>query len=199
MPTIASRLRPGTRLLRVATLASLLLITTLGCGSFRSSTDGMQNSMGLDACTGCGQEDCHAGFCICTKDYVRCLDEKQAVHDAIARAKIAMRSDYASKPSKDVRAGYRDAFVDITLGASGELPPVPPERYWSVCYRTADGHARARDWFAGYGAGASRALATCRQRYNTIPSSGQAAFTAGQTPASTNHHPFLGYPAGAGW
>ena len=200
MSLIASPLRRFSRRLAVAALSSVLLSALLGCGSFRHPANNSSGEWDPNACAGCGDADCNDGFCLCTRRYVRCFDEKQVIHDAIARANFAMRTDYSSRPSTDVRAGYRDAFIDIALGASGEVPPVPPERYWTVCYRTADGHARANDWFAGYRTGAGRALTSCRQRYNSVPASGQTAFAAGLEPVSTTNSPYFNSPAdNAGW
>ncbi len=83
-----------------------------------------------------------------------------------------MRRSYAEPPSFDFQDGYRHAFVEVALGGDGQVPSVPPERYWSTCYRTAAGHQLAQDWFAGYVCGAGRALSLYRYQFNEVATSG---------------------------
>ncbi len=104
--------------------------------------------------------------------YSRCLDEQLASHEAVRRANRSMRRTYAEAPSFDFQDGYRRAFVDVALGGDGQVPSVPPERYWSTCYRTAVGHQLAQDWFAGYVCGAGRALSLYRYQFNEVATSG---------------------------
>ncbi len=72
------------------------------------------------------------------------------------------------KPSKAFRDGYREAYVDIALGESGEVPPVPPEEYWAAHYRTAAGYQEIQEWFTGYKLGAEHAWADGRYEFNQI-------------------------------
>lgn len=72
------------------------------------------------------------------------------------------------KPSKTFRDGYRQAYIDIALGESGEVPPVPPEEYWAAHYRTPAGYQEIQEWFTGYKLGAEHALADGRNEYNKI-------------------------------
>ncbi|MFV0446606.1 MAG: hypothetical protein ACK5Q5_23800 [Planctomycetaceae bacterium] len=109
-------------------------------------------------------------MCVEHHCYCRKLDD---CHTAFA----ARRCAYGSLPARegcDYRRGYTQAFVDVALGRTGEAPPVPPQRYWSVCFRSSCGDDRANDWYAGYRDGASQAIAQCGGQCNQIPSSGTA-------------------------
>lgn len=72
------------------------------------------------------------------------------------------------KPSKAFRKGYLQAYTDVALGESGEVPPVPPEEYWAAHYRTPQGYLEIQEWFTGYKLGAEHALADGRNDYNKI-------------------------------
>ncbi len=106
------------------------------------------------------------------ESYSRFVDEHFASHEAVRRANRSMRRTYAQAPSFDFQDGYRRAFVEVALGGNGEVPSVPPERYWSTCYRTAAGHQLAQDWFAGYVCGSGRALSLYRYQFNEVATSG---------------------------
>lgn len=149
-----------------------------------ATSDNVCSTCDSAVCAACDGGECTNWHKLPCDHYVRCIDEKVTRHEAAYRANEAMRFDYVEAPSTDVQDGYRSAFVDVALGASGEVPPVPPERYWSTCYRTAEGHAAAQDWFAGYTVGASRALATCRHQFRTVPSAGRTQFGAESTPST---------------
>lgn len=173
----------------MAVTAACVMITAVGC---LSTPDTALGEVACSDCEPCASgeacSDCDSCNPLCylpSPHYVRCVDEKLTRHEAAYRAEVAMRSDYNAPPSADVQAGYRAAFVDVALGASGEVPPVPPQPYWGNCYRTAEGHARAQDWFSGYETGAARAMATCRQCFNKVPSSGQTAFVSDNTSTTT--------------
>lgn len=71
--------------------------------------------------------------------------------------------------SRDFSTGFVQAYVDVAEGGSGNTPAVPPERYWKRCNRTASGHGRAEEWFAGYRAGAQLAEAECNREFNQVP------------------------------
>ncbi|MBI1310289.1 hypothetical protein GC176_03200 [bacterium] len=77
---------------------------------------------------------------------------------------------------QDYKRGYTQAFIDVANGESGEVPAVPPPRYWNTAYRSERGRKAADCWFDGYRTGAADAaikLASLRQ----IASSGD--WTAG--------------------
>lgn len=140
-------------------LGLLLLIALTGCTCGRGGCSPCGSSCG----SGCGPIVCCEHCCYCRK-----LD---ALHTNI----VARRCAQASLPANvscDYSQGYSQAFVDVALGRTGVAPPVPPQRYWSVCFRSPCGDARAADWYAGYNAGAELALAQCGGECNRVPSSG---------------------------
>ncbi len=126
--------------------------------------------------TACSSDDCEACICLPMHRYSRCLDEHFASHEASRRAYASMQQCYPEPPNIDFQSGYRQAFVDVALGGDGVVPAVPPECYWSTCYRTAEGHQHAEDWFSGYTAGAERATAHCRYQFNRVASSGATPY-----------------------
>lgn len=73
--------------------------------------------------------------------------------------KELLRQQWQSKtylPS-DFKRGYLQAFVDVANGESGDVPAVPPPRYWNTAYRSAKGRLAADHWFDGYRKGAADA------------------------------------------
>ena len=119
----------------------------------------------------CGDGSCTAAGCVAGPQYSRCFDEHVAARGAIKRADRSLKACYARRPPVDFQDGYRQAFIDIALGGRGQVPAVPPERYWSTCYRTAEGHQLAQHWFAGYAAGGARALSLPRYQFNEVAAS----------------------------
>lgn len=97
-------------------------------------------------------------------------DIKVVKKNAKMCAHKSMRS-LGGRFSRDFKDGFETAYTDISLGASGATPPIPPEKYWKAHFRTLRGHARAQQWFEGYRAGAQHAEATGFTRFNEIPSS----------------------------
>ncbi|MEZ6050332.1 MAG: hypothetical protein R3C02_02925 [Planctomycetaceae bacterium] len=150
------------------------LIMCIGCLHWGPDTA----KYGCDTCqTGdCYSKDCESCFCLPKHRYWRPFDEAYARHEASKRAWRSILEHYPERPNEDFQYGYGQAFVDVALGGDGTVPPVPPECYWSTCYRTAAGHQRAQDWFAGYIAGAGHATAHCRYQFNRVAASGQTAF-----------------------
>lgn len=59
--------------------------------------------------------------------------------------------------SKHYKAGFRDAFQDVANGESGEVPPVPPPKYWNTHYRTEKGKRCVEMYFDGYRTGSALA------------------------------------------
>jgi hypothetical protein len=128
---------------------------------------------------GCGAGGCGAGGCgpiVCCESHCYCrrLDD---CHTEMVARRCACEL-LTGRECRDYRLGFTQAFVDVALGRTGQAPPVPPERYWSVCFRSACGQDRVADWYAGYREGAEIALARCGGTCQTIPSSG-AAYQAG--------------------
>ncbi len=54
-------------------------------------------------------------------------------------------------------AGFRDGYVDVATGGSGCPPSVPPRKYWSWKYQTAEGQCKVAAWFEGFAHGARAA------------------------------------------
>lgn len=61
--------------------------------------------------------------------------------------------------SKHYKAGFRDSFSDIANGESGEVPAVPPPKYWNTHYRTTKGKQCVELYFDGYRSGSALAAA----------------------------------------
>ncbi|QDV48614.1 hypothetical protein [Gimesia fumaroli] len=93
---------------------------------------------------------------------------KHAARKCAKRSLKTMACNCKDKPSKAFRKGYQQAYIDIALGDSGEVPPVPPEEYWAAHYRTPQGYLEVQEWFTGYKLGAEHALADGRYDYNNI-------------------------------
>lgn len=129
----------------------------------------------VSGCTSCGsygRGSCGAacGPCLCPECccYNRKLDDW---HTCLTARKCAALS-LSGHECRDYRLGYTQAFVDVALGKTGAVPPVPPQRYWSVCFRSQCGHDRAADWYAGYRDGAAVAESQCGTTCRTIASPG---------------------------
>lgn len=58
---------------------------------------------------------------------------------------------------KDCRAGFRDGYMGIAAGGDGCNPVLPPRRYWSWRYQSAEGQGRVAAWFDAYPHGARAA------------------------------------------
>lgn len=92
--------------------------------------------------------------------YKRIPDNISTKSGARQAAQAGLRQERREQRlSCDYRLGYEQAFVDVALGASGDVPALPPANYWKSCARSPDGHQKAQQWFSGYAAGASRAKA----------------------------------------
>ncbi len=103
--------------------------------------------------------------------YSRFHDNMLTRHDA---RKLACRELHANKcpgcVGCDYRKGYEQAFIDVSLGATGDVPALPPANFWTNCARTPGGHEKARDWFQGYADGAIAAKAIY-EPYNKVAAS----------------------------
>lgn len=72
--------------------------------------------------------------------------------------------------SEDFAAGFRDGYADfLESGGNGSPPAVPPLRYRRSGYLNPEGHARIRDYFAGFKVGADTAAASGHREYLTVP------------------------------
>lgn len=130
---------------------------------------------------GCGpfgtcrhESHCRPGHYWVPGGYSSDIDEMVARSAAKQCARRALRElddGHDFEYESDFEDGFRRAYVDVATGGSGTVPPVPPEKYWKASYRSAEGHAQADAWFAGYRAGAQSARSDGLDAYNTIPAS----------------------------
>lgn len=102
---------------------------------------------------------CPSGYLTFSK-YWPGLDEWSTNHVAKSAANRQIWSQQLRSfrlLSSHYKDGYRQAFIDIANGGSGDCPPVPPPRYWNTFYRSECGEKFAEQWFNGYRAGAAAA------------------------------------------
>src|SRR5207247_1041528 len=72
--------------------------------------------------------------------------------------------------SVDHAQGFKDGFAEYLYeGGSGEPPPLPPRRYWSMSYQTPQGYQAVEDWFAGFRHGAWLARQGDYRKWVTVP------------------------------
>lgn len=71
--------------------------------------------------------------------------------------KILRRQQWKARRrmGNDYKAGFTQAFIDIAHGGNGEIPAVPPPRFWNTQFRSPWGQQKAERWFDGYRAGAA--------------------------------------------
>ena len=126
------------------------------------------------------------------------LDKLVVKHAAKKCARQSLKTlacNCKEKPSKPFRDGYQQAYIDIALGDSGEVPPVPPEEYWAAHYRTPAGYLESQEWFTGYKLGAEHARADGRYEYNEIATpyslAGWDQSQSGYWGGNTNDQQFL--------
>lgn len=89
------------------------------------------------------------------------LDEWKTSRTAASAArKVLWKQMWQTKSwiNAHYREGFTQAYIDVANGGNGEVPPVPPPRYWNAHFRSAKGQWRAERWFDGYRAGAAMAL-----------------------------------------
>ena len=129
-----------------------------GCSDGRSEWgDGCRPSRG---CYPCGYEHCKDTFI--------------TGHSARKCARNALDAMGLKSMPSDFRNGFIQAYEDIADGQSGATPPVPPSKYWTAYYRSAEGKQHAQNWFTGYRAGANSALGKKPAYYGPIADSGVA-------------------------
>lgn len=126
--------------------------------------------------------------------YQKHLDRFMVKHAAKKCAHVSLKNlscNCKEKPTKPFRKGYRQAYIDVALGDSGEVPPVPPKEYWAANYRTPEGYMEVQEWFTGYKLGAEHALADGRIEYNKIAT---PYFLAGWDHSVSDHGASNNYP-----
>lgn len=74
------------------------------------------------------------------------------------RAWRAKEPQYANQPFvDDFGKGFQAGYADAAAGGAQCVPAMPPRRYWSWKYQTAEGQGKTAAWYAGYPAGARAA------------------------------------------
>ncbi|WP_437192646.1 hypothetical protein [Planctomicrobium sp. SH527] len=106
----------------------------------------------------------HPKYCSTHDKMLTQHDARHLAHAELKRSKKKICSDC------DYRLGFEQAFVDVSQGAKGDVPALPPANFWTNCARTPGGHQRAENWFSGYAAGATAAKAIY-EPYNKVAAS----------------------------
>lgn len=66
--------------------------------------------------------------------------------------------------------GFLEGFVDyLDSGGSATPPPVPPSKYRTAKYLSPEGHARLKDYYAGFKYGSEVACASGQREFYTFP------------------------------
>jgi len=112
-------------------------------------------------------------------------------HQARGKARRQLRE--CGSHSKDFKSGFVQAFEDLADGASGAIPAVPPEKYWTAYYRTPEGQQCAHAWFDGYRAGVDAARLDANIGFNQVA----ASTDVGSGTAGTFPGPPVVYEQGA--
>lgn len=71
--------------------------------------------------------------------------------------------------SADYREGWKRGYADLSSGACEEPPPVPPQKYWSTAYQSADGRACIEQWYSGWQDGAAAAVSSGGPQFHALP------------------------------
>lgn len=150
-------------------LLSLIAISLCGCHAAGTSC----RSCGVAGAGKCGGMFGSLFCCEGNANYWRCWDKVSTKSEAKMLARRELKKLNQRQLSCDFRYGFEQAFEDISLGACGDVPPLPPALYWKVENRTAVGHQRAQEWFQGYAAGAAVAK-SIYEPYNEVGSTGIA-------------------------
>jgi hypothetical protein len=93
---------------------------------------------------------------------------------AAHRGLLAYGRHCNAHPSCHFREGFVQAHIDLADGGNGVPPAVPPERYWNRRNRSANGYAKAGEWFEGYQAGVAMAQMAGIGSYNDVATSGSS-------------------------
>lgn len=157
----------------------LLILASSGC----QSSGGLGWGCGLSRCGSwlrggdCPQSSCSEAGCDAGSGWLggarlhRSSWRATAFQDDCACTKAAARRQarrsLPSGCSRDFRAGYEQAFLDIAMGAPGIVPALPPAEYCGCEFRTVSGQQRVAQWFEGYSAGIQMAQ-QCRSEFLDI-------------------------------
>ncbi|MFK7778376.1 MAG: hypothetical protein QM501_09660 [Gimesia sp.] len=95
---------------------------------------------------------------------------KQAARNCALKS-LNQQMPLHSPRNTDFCDGFVQAFVDLSLGSRGVIPAIPPPKYWTANNRSADGHCKADQWFAGYREGVSQASYKQSPEQTIVPTS----------------------------
>ena len=108
--------------------------------------------------------------------YWRFCDKHITRHEARRLARADLDRLYPDQcPGCDFQLGFEQSYVDVAMGANGDVPSLPPAKYWANWARTAEGHQQAQQWFSGYAVGVSQARARY-EPFNEVATSHPAPF-----------------------
>lgn len=144
-----------------ATIALTMSLMLSGCCS-RNSGSGY-------GCVGCGFLDQFM------QEQVACMQEK-----IWAKRAFHLRFGHCERVHADhFRAGFIEGYCNVCDGKGGQVPTLPPEKYWGFNYRNQDGAAMQNAWFAGFESGAQSAKTDGTGSYQgiQIPRQVQEAIT----------------------
>ena len=102
------------------------------------------------------------------------VDDRKLDHRLRSEARAALHEVAQKHPRKvfthEFRDGFEDGFADHLDSGGPCLPPaLPPLKYRGLHYLNPEGHAKIRDYFAGFKYGADVAAATGMRPYLTVP------------------------------
>lgn len=144
-----------------AAIALTMSLVFSGCCS-RNNNSGY-------GCVGCGFLDQFM------QEQVACMQEK-----IWAKRAFHLRFGHCERVHADhFRAGFVAGYCDVCDGKGGQIPTLPPEKYWGFNYRNQDGAAMQQAWFAGFESGAESAKTDGSGSYKgiQIPRQVQEAIT----------------------
>lgn len=70
--------------------------------------------------------------------------------------------------SSDFKRGFIAGYRAVCDGGDGEIPAVPPRRYWGSRYLSPEGQAKSKAWFEGYPEGVRAAQTDGIDSYRDI-------------------------------
>ena len=87
------------------------------------------------------------------QEQVACMQEK-----VWARRAFHLRFGHCERIHADhFRDGFVSGYCNVCDGKGGEIPALPPEKYWGFQYRNQEGAEMQTAWFSGYEVGAESA------------------------------------------
>lgn len=127
---------------------------------------------GLSPLAGCNLAY-YTGYNLVNESWQR-LDEHQLSKRLRAEAEAAwveVCRQYPGQPfTEEFRDGFTEGYADyLDVGGVPQPPAVPPPRYRRNDYLSPEGHARVKDYFAGFQYGTEVAAATGGREFLTVP------------------------------